>query len=407
MRWFRNRSLLIHPRRITGIMLVLALTLAGVLTPALGSKRAAAQDLRLESARAAILLDATTGQSLYEHEADQRIPPASLAKIMTMYLVLDAVDAGELRLDQTVEISERAWRLAMQGGGISAMFIEVGDQVRIEDLLYGVGVSSGNDAALALAEAVAGSEEAFVRRMNETAKTLGMNNTMFVDSHGLSEDAYTTARDMALLSAAFVRNHHDGLRFANQLTYEYNGIPQPNRNGLLRRDERVTGLKTGFLSVAGYHLAATAEDGDMSLVAVVMGAASIPDRENEALQLLDYGFQNFRTLTPAWNEPDKATLPVYKGKSKQVTVRPAQPIVVTVPADAANDWAWDVSLPPHLEAPLAQGEEVGTLTLLVAGSPHQSVPLVTVEAVERAGIFSVLWDSIRLLFMRLVDSIFA
>lgn len=355
-------------------------------------------------ARSAVLMDAHSGRILYAKDPNLSIAPASLAKIMTMLLALEAIDAGQLSLQDETEISQNAWELALQAGrgAISAMYIEVGEKVTLEDLLYGIGVSSGNDASVAVAEMIAGSEQAFVQQMNERARQLNLQNTHFVDSHGLSPDAYTTAEDMAKLAAFYVQTQPDGLVFANTEEFTYAGIRQRNRNGLLRRDPRVTGLKTGHLGVAGYHLVATAEDGEMSLVAAVLGADTIADREEVALQLLNFGFRNFRSITPAWGSGGQKQLPVYKGEAPTVLVRPAERMVVTVPAAVVDQVVVEEHLPAYLEAPIEQGDEVGSLLIKAADETIAEFQLVAVEPVARGGFFQVIWDSIRLFVSQLI-----
>jgi len=351
------------------------------------------------AARAAVLLEVQTGAVLYAQNPNEAIAPASLAKIMTMLLALEDVDAGRASLTDEALVSEGAWQLAGRGrpGGVSAMFLQVGERVTLEELLYGIGVVSGNDASLALAEHLAGNEQAFVQRMNARAAELGMASTHFVDSHGLSPDAYTTAADMARLAAYFVRTQPDGLVYSSLPEYTYAGITQPNRNGLVVRDNRVTGLKTGYLGVAGYHLVATAEAGEMSLVAAVLGAASDPDRERIALELLNYGFAHFRTVTPA-EDLAAASLRVYKGAVDQVAVRPATRPRVTVPVDDVDNLRWELALPGHLEAPLAEGQRVGELKAVLADDELASFEVVTAAGVERGGFFKILFDTIRLFF---------
>lgn len=387
------------------VVMTLVITVL-VLTPGAGISTAWAATADFDvAAAAAVLLDVKTGQVLYAKNPDQPIAPASLAKIMTMLLALEDVDEGRVALSDTTQISQKAWELSLRGGQISAMFIEVGAEVTLEDLLYGVGVSSGNDASVAVAEMLAGSEEAFVERMNQRAAQLGLKDTHFVDSHGLSPDARTTAADMARLSAFFVETQHDGLIFANKLEFTYNNIPQPNRNGLLRRDNRVTGLKTGHLGVAGYHLVATAEEGDMSLVAAVLGAQSIADREEVALQLLNYGFRNFRTLYPAWGTGNQKELRVYKGTDAAVAVRPAETVVVTVPVDDADNIILIDELPAYLEAPIEEGAPVGKLLVEAGGKTVAEFELVAAGDVPRGRFFRVILDSIRLFFSGLISQL--
>ncbi|HEY8552191.1 MAG TPA: D-alanyl-D-alanine carboxypeptidase family protein [Thermaerobacter sp.] len=359
-------------------------------------------DLQIR-ARSALLVDAVTGQELYAQDADRRVPPASLAKIMTLDLVFHALDEGKIALDQEVTVNEAAWRLSVQAGigGPSAMFLRVGERVRIEDLIRGVAVASGNDASLVLAEAVAGSEEAFVAMMNQHAAAIGLKDSRFSNSHGLpGGEQYVTARDMAHLALHVLAAHPEILAYTSQKTFAWKDFaPQPNYNRLLFRDRRVDGLKTGHLAEAGYHLVATAKEGDRRLIAVVLGAASDALRVGESQRLLDYGFQRFTNTRVAFGEGGRQAVPVYKGARPRVAVEPAVPPVVTVPRTAAGEVRTRVELRDPLVAPLAEGARVGTLTIEDArGRVLRTVPLVTAEAVPRGGLFRVLWDSVRLLF---------
>ncbi|MFS8570478.1 MAG: D-alanyl-D-alanine carboxypeptidase family protein [Thermaerobacter sp.] len=389
-------------RRPAALLLAAALVLLLVLPGPAAAQNGEAADPAPDrpftvDAAAAVLLDVHTGQILFAQNENERLAPASLTKIMTLLLALEDIDAGRVALSDRAVVSEAAWNLAGRGrpGGVSAMFLNVGDQVTLEELLYGIGVLSGNDASLVVAEHLAGSEEAFVRRMNERAAELGLENTHFLDSHGLSPDAATTAADMARLAAYFVRTQPDGMIYSQLPEYTYAGITQPNRNRLLLRDDRVTGLKTGYLGVAGYHLVATAESGEMSLVAAVLGAASESDRERVALELLNYGFNNFRTVAPA-GDLASTTVRVYKGAADQVTVQPGQRPVVTVAAGAVDRLQWQVDLPPHLEAPVAEGQQVGRLAAVLDGRELASFDIVAAAGVERGGFFKVLVDTVRL-----------
>lgn len=365
--------------------------------------------------RAAVLMDVHSGKVLYAKNPEEAIAPASLAKIMTMFVALDAIKAGQARPEDRFQVDEEVWRLSLAGGrgAVSTMYLDLGSEVSLGDLLFGVGVLSGNDASLAVAKMLAGSEQVFVELMNRRAAELGLTATRFRDSHGLDPEATTTALDMARLGRAFVRLHRDGLTYASAREFTWNGIRQQNRNRLLSRDERVTGLKTGHLSVAGFHLVATAEDGDMSLVAAVLGACHPADgppcsqaegfrrREQAALDLLNYGFSRFITLRPAWGENGSKTVPLYKGAKAQVRVAPRELLVVTVNRDDQSRVQVVEELPRALVAPLKAGEQVGTVRVLVGDREELAVPLVAAEDAPRGGFFKVLWDSVRLLLARL------
>jgi len=243
-------------------------------------------------AQSAVLMDALTGQVLYEQNPQFQIPPASFVKVLTLYLVYDAIRAGQLKMDDLVTVSERAWRI--QG---SKMFIKVGDRVKVDDLLKGVTIASGNDACIALAEHLAGSEDVFVSKMNEKARLLGMKDSQFKNSHGMPADGqFTTAMDMAVLARNYIQDHPGALALHSTTEFEYNGIRQGNRNTLLQKNIGVDGLKTGHIEESGYHLAATAKRDGQRMIAVVMGCDKMKKRAPEAQKLLEYGFRNFSTV---------------------------------------------------------------------------------------------------------------
>ena len=239
-------------------------------------------------AQSAVLMDGLTGQVLYEQNPNLRIPPASFVKVMTLYVVYDAIRAGQLKMDDMVTVSEKAWR--MQG---SKMFIKVGERVKVEDLMKGVAIASGNDACIALAEHLSGSEEAFVSKMNEKAKLLGLKDSQFKNSDGMPADGqYITAMDMAILSKRYMEDHPEALVLHSTVEFEYNGIRQGNRNTLLQKNIGVDGLKTGHVEESGYHLTATAKREGQRMIAVVMGCDRVRKRAPEAQKLLEYGFKN-------------------------------------------------------------------------------------------------------------------
>ena len=348
-------------------------------------------------AQSAELVDVATDEVLYHYGEHTKIQPASLAKLMTFELTLQALHDGHAKLDEPVTVSEKAWRLSMDQG-VSRMFIEVGDQVPLETMLYGLMVASGNDAAVAIAEHLAGSEEAFVAQMNKRAAELGMTETHYVNSHGLYADGqYTTAADTAKLAVHILRTYPDATKYTSPPSFEYGGISQPNWNGLVRRDARVDGLKTGHLSQAGYHMTASAQDGDMRLVAVVMGTTGERAREDEALALLNYGFSNYVTLRPDIRKVLPSLIPVYKGGVRMAPVETKHTVAVTVAKDEANSLKIQADLPPFLEAPVRKGTQVGTLRLSTGGRTWEE-PVVATQAVPRGGLFRVAWDSVRLFF---------
>ncbi len=379
----------------------LALLILGVAI--LSGPARAADPLGIE-ARSAYLLEARTGRVLYSHEERKPLPPASLSKIMTFELILEAMEQGILSPDTKVKVSEKAWRLALDRS-ISRMFIEVGKEVRVEDLLYGLMVSSGNDAALALAEARAGSEEAFVALMNRRAKELGMRDTVFRDSHGLDpRNQHTTARDMALLARHIVLSHPGYSRYTAAKEFTYGGIKQRNWNRLLFTDPRVDGLKTGHLPEAGYHLVATAREGETWLIASVLGTADEAKREAETERLLNWGFLNFRTVLVPWKGRVPESLPLYKGERRTVRLTVSQPVRVTVSRGGEKAVSVEYRGPRYLVAPLARGSRVGEVVVREGSQELDRFPLVTVEEARLGSLGRRFLDTIRLFFLSLRTS---
>lgn len=363
----------------------------------------AANPLGLE-AKSAYLLEARTGRVLYSHEEGKPLPPASLSKIMTFELILEALEKGLLSPDTKVKVSERAWKLALDRS-ISRMFIEVGNEVRVEDLLYGLMVSSGNDAALALAEARSGSEASFVALMNQRARELGMRDTVFSDSHGLDPHRQkTTARDMAILARHVMLAHPRYSRYTAAKEFTYGGIRQRNWNRLLFSDPRVDGLKTGHLAEGGYHLVATAREGDTWLIASVLGTANEAQREAETERLLNWGFLNFRTILVPWKGKAPESLPLYKGDRKTVRLTVSEPVRVTVSRGAEGAVSMEYRGPRYLVAPLSRGSKVGELVLREGTQEIGRFSLVTAEEAHRGPLWRRFFDSIRLFFLSLRGS---
>lgn len=353
-------------------------------------------------AKAALLMDAFSGQVLYAFHENDRMEPASLAKIMTFDLILEAVEKGVLGMDTKVPVSERAWRLALDNS-LSNMFIEVGQQVKVRDLLNGLMVSSGNDAALALAEYRGGSEEGFVAMMNDRARQLGMKDTVFTNSHGLSDpNQHTTARDMAVLARHIVLQHPEAFEITSRKDFTYGRIRQANWNKLLFKDPRVNGLKTGHLPEVGYHLVATARDRGMSLIAVVLGTAGEEERASEAEKLLNYGFNNFSTVEVRWQDKVASSLPVYKGRERRVALVTAAPVVVTVPREAERSVTVEGTTVGRAVAPVKKGEHLGRISVKAGGREVAGFDLLAAADVPRGGLLRVIWDSLRLFFGRLI-----
>ncbi|MDO9596474.1 MAG: D-alanyl-D-alanine carboxypeptidase family protein [Azoarcus sp.] len=344
------------------------------------------------AAKAWVLADHSTGHVLTSSDPDARIEPASLTKLMTAYLTFSALKAGTITPEQTVPVSEKAWR--MEG---SRMFIEPLKPVTVQELIQGVIVQSGNDACVALSELIAGSEEAFAALMNREAKRLGMSNTNFTNSSGLPDpQLYTTARDLALLASAIIRDFPDYYSLYSMKEYTYNGIKQPNRNRLLWLDATVDGMKTGHTSSAGYCLVSTAERGPRRLVSVVLGAASDNVRAQESLKLLNFGFQFFDTVKLYSADQSLSQFRVWKGQANEVSAGFTSDFVMSLPKGQADKIEATLeSLQPVL-APLQKGQQIGTLKLKLDGKLLGEYPVVALQDVPVAGFFGRLWDALML-----------
>ncbi|PKO66874.1 MAG: peptidase [Betaproteobacteria bacterium HGW-Betaproteobacteria-16] len=358
------------------------------------------------AAKAYLLMDVTSGQVLAAKDPDQPVEPASLTKLMTAYLVFDALKSRKITLTQTLPVSERAWK--MPG---SRMFIDPRMQVPVEDLVKGMIVQSGNDATVALAEGVGGSVERFVQLMNDQAKALGMNASSFRNPEGLTETGHTTtARDLATLATRLMNDFPEYVTYYAVQRYRYPGTPEANdrnRNVLLFRDPTVDGLKTGHTDAAGYCLVATARrevpslgsgaDGQRRLLSVLLGATSENARANESQKLLNWGYTAFDAVRLAKAGEPVATPRVWKGKEAQVKLGLPQGVVVTVPAGEGSKLRTEIIRPEPLVAPLTRGQTLGSLKVSTAsGAPVADVPLTVLETVEESGIFGRAWDALRL-----------
>lgn len=354
------------------------------------------------SSRGYVLMDYHTGKVLVERDADKRLNPASLTKLMTAYVAGQEVNAGNISLDDQVVISRNAW--AKNFPDSSKMFIEVNTSVSLSDLYRGLVVQSGNDASVAIAEHVAGSEAGFVSLMNSWASQLGLTNSSFTNPHGLdSEGLYSTPHDIAKLGQAIIRDLPDIYPMYSETSFTYNGITQYNRNGLLRdRSMNVDGMKTGYTSGAGYSLATSATNGDMRLIAVVMGAKSQSVRESESKQLLSYGFRFYDTLMPTAAGTDIANARVWMGQKDELKVGVNRDVYLTLPKSDVNKLKAEVEYSGDLLAPIAQDQVVGTLLYKVDGKVVKETELVALEPVEEGGIFKRIMDW----FKRLVASWF-
>ncbi|HAS6995185.1 TPA: serine hydrolase [Vibrio parahaemolyticus] len=354
------------------------------------------------SSRGYVLMDYHTGKVLVERDADKRLNPASLTKLMTAYVAGQEVNAGNISLDDQVVISRNAW--AKNFPDSSKMFIEVNTSVSLSDLYRGLVVQSGNDASVAIAEHVAGSEAGFVSLMNSWASQLGLTNSSFTNPHGLDSDGlYSTPHDIAKLGQAIIRDLPDIYPMYSETSFTYNGITQYNRNGLLRdRSMNVDGMKTGYTSGAGYSLATSATNGDMRLIAVVMGAKSQSVRESESKQLLSYGFRFYDTLMPTAAGTDIANARVWMGQKDELKVGVNRDVYLTLPKSDVNKLKAEVEYSGDLLAPIAQDQVVGKVLYKVDGKVVKETELVALEPVEESGIFKRIMDW----FKRLVASWF-
>lgn len=346
------------------------------------------------AARSYILVDFFSGQTLQQRSADVRMEPASLTKLMTSYLAFAALRQGVITHTQVLPVSERAWHA--EG---SRMFIQPNMPVAVDDLIRGMIVQSGNDACLALAEGIAGSEEAFVRRMNLEAQRLGMKNTHFMNATGLpNPDHYTTAHDLSILARAIIRDFPEDYALFSLKEFKYNNITQANRNRLLWQDPTVDGMKTGHTESAGYCLIASAKRESRRLISVVLGMASDNHRASESQKLLNYGFQNFDTYHLYRKRQAVATLPVWKGDSNALKAGTAQDVYLSVPKGLyAHLKAVLVSKQPLL-APISVGQTVGTIRLTMDDKPYAEYPLVALEDISTANFFKRGWDGMKLWF---------
>lgn len=370
-------------------------------------------------ARSAILLDYDTATVLFEHNADEVIPPASLTKVVGMHAVFEAVDRGEAALSETVEVPEHAWARNMPRYS-SLMFLGPEQEVTLEELVYGLAIPSGNDAAVAVAEHIAGGVPEFVARMNEEMRRLGLEQTRFVEPSGLSDENQTTAREFLQFLYDYLERRPDALRRFHALEeYAYpqernrssgNGEPtitQRNRNVLLREYDGADGIKTGYIPASRYNLAFSAERNGRRLIGVLLGVPGdthvegSAERARQAAALLDYGFEEFATV--ALGHPEPPPVPVWFGSAPEVTVRSDDHDTVAVPRGSLEMLEGELVLPREREAPVYAGERLGELRYGVAGVPVHTRTLYAAETVERGPWWRVVWDHIRRFFLQLVD----
>ncbi|KQV85312.1 cytochrome C [Massilia sp. Root351] len=375
--------------------------LAALATSVLFITSAVAQTLPAPTiaAKSWLLLDMTSGQIIASQDPNMRIEPASLTKIMTAYLTFQALRDKKIDINQKVNVSVRAWKVDSSS---SKMFIDPAVPVTINDLLHGLMVQSGNDAAVALAEAVAGDEGTFVTLMNREAQRMGLTQTRFANPHGLpSPENYSTAQDLSVLAKRVIADYPEFYKIDSVKSFTYNKITQPNRNRLLWLDPTVDGMKTGHTEAAGYCMIASARRpngnfGERRLISVVLGTASDGARTAESQKLLNWGFQNFDTVRLYSKGQAIDTPEIWKGSSNKVKIGFSHDVLVTVPKGVAGKMKPVLERKDPLVAPLAENTRVGSLKMMVDGKPLLELPVVALEGVPQASIFGRAWDSVRL-----------
>ena len=376
--------------------------LAAVLVALWGAMAATAAPIIIPAApqigaESYLLIDAATGDVLASENARMRLPPASLTKIMTSYIIADEIEQGRITLDDRVPISVKAWR--MEG---SRMFIREGTEVSVADLLRGIVIQSGNDASVAMAEYIAGDEEAFAGLMTQTAKSLGMNNTNFKNATGLPDEMhYTTAEDLAILTRALINRFPEHYAIYSEKYFSYNDIRQANRNALLWRDDSVDGVKTGHTQAAGYCLVASAMENDTRLISVVMGARDERTRAAESQKLLNYGFRYYETVNLYAAGSSLKRVRVWSGLHESLEVGLDDAITLTIPRGGRDQLKAEINLQDVIEAPIERGKSLGALTLSLGDEILVERPVVALNPVQEAGWLSSTLDDVQLMFIDL------
>ena len=344
-------------------------------------------------AKQAVMIDYDTGTVLLDKNADERMPTSSMSKVMTMYVVSDAIKNGRIHKDDMLTVSEKAWRM-----GGSKMFIEVGKQVKVEDLIQGVIVQSGNDATVVLAEGVAGTESAFADMLNTTAQHLGMKNSHFMNASGWPDpDHYSTARDLATLAWHTIHDFPDEYHYYSELEYTYNNIHQPNRNPLLFRGIGADGIKTGHTEDGGYGVIGSGVMNGRRVILVVNGLASEKDRAQESARLLEWGLKAFKNVSLFKEGATVASIPVALGDSNEVPATVDKDLGVTIPASVRNDMKVEAVYDSPLKAPVKKGQNVGLLRITVPRLPVMEVPLVAAYDVKPMNAFSGVFAKMKIL----------
>lgn len=348
-------------------------------------------------AKQVILVDYDTGMTLFEKSSETQMPTSSMSKVMTMYVVFDAIKNGQLKLSDTLQVSEKAWR---KGG--SKMFVNVNSKVKVEDLIRGVIVQSGNDATIVLAEGLSGTESAFAQALTSTAKSLGMNNSNFVNASGWPDkNHYSTAKDLSILAAALIKNFPEYYSYYGEKEFTYNDITQKNRNPLLYRDIGADGIKTGHTNVGGYGLIGSGQRAGRRVIVVVNGLESEKARAQESAKLLDWGLRGFENMTLVKAGSDIEAASVTLGKAKTVQMQIKDDINISVPTLAKKDVAMTAYYEGPLEAPITQGQEIGTLAVTIPQIGDFEYPLYAAADVERVGIvMEVIEKAKRMIFKK-------
>lgn len=346
------------------------------------------------NAKAYILIDADSGKIIAEKNSHEKLPPASLTKVMTLYVISNALKSNQIELKDTVRISKKAWKT-----GGSRMFVKEGQNVSIEDLVKGIIVDSGNDACVAMSEHLGGSIKGFADIMNHQAKLLGLNDSHFTDSTGLpNKEQFSTAKDLAILARALIKDFPEYYGWYKQKWFTFNGIRQPNRNRLLWRDSQVDGIKTGHTNAAGYCLISSAKRDSMRLIAVVLGSPNEAARADDSERLLNYGFRFFETHELYKSGAAITTLPVYKSKQKEIQLGVVNNQFITIPNGQYERLSFNTKIPKHLVAPVKQGEKLGDLIIKFDDQIISTKPLYALQPAEQGGMFTRMKDGIKLTF---------
>jgi D-alanyl-D-alanine carboxypeptidase (penicillin-binding protein 5/6) len=364
--------------------------------PATANKPLVTPAAPIINAKAYILIDVHSGKVIAEKNSEERLPPASLTKMMTLYVISHALHHEQIHLTDNVRVSKEAWKI-----GGSRMFIKEGQQVSVEDLVKGIIVDSGNDACVAMAEHIGGTENSFTDLMNQQAQNLGMKNSHFMDSTGLPDpNLYTTAKDLAILGRALITDFPQYYDWYKQKWFTYNGIRQPNRNRLLWRDNQVDGLKTGHTTEAGFCLVSSAKRDNMRLLAVVLGEPSDSSRADDSEKLLNYGFRFFETHQLYKSGQSIIELPLYKGVVNKISVGLNEDQFITIPTGQYQRLNISTKAPSYLEAPIKKGDKIGDLVVQFDNNVVSTHPIYALQRVDAGGFFTRTKDSIRLSIKR-------